>query len=382
MNRTDQFQPAPDRDAAGDADADADALNAYLDQLTGAPGKPVGELSPDLRHAATHLFALSAVAGPLDATKLTKESTMNATATSPLSLDPFTTLPRATRQPTTRPPSLRRLWTHSSRAAQVASTAAVVLLTLLASLGVFRAFDPSGGDGDGEGFYRAVPVATVPDDAVTSSIPYPTTAECTATPRTREEMAALLRTPPSETGWDTNVFSKTPNQATADEILAIYRHLQACTLISPYHRYSAELMTDEGIRFEVYNGPFDTLPQPLEEAEIEQALALFDEAATYNATLGNMVQVTNALGTPIAAAQFDKYPVPTIFPEDLYIADIELSSPASPSPNPGSPTEIRAHAYRVEPTTREVLLLPPLTIIFSFEDGRWLVTGQRVQTEG
>ncbi len=119
-----------------DQDQHAEALNAYLDGLTSFAPAPPTDLSPDLQAAVTRLFALAAAAGPLDDRQ---EHPLHTTTASPLSLEPITA-----RTPN-RHPTLRRLWTHSFGMAQIASTAAVVLLTVLASFGVFRAFDPSGG---------------------------------------------------------------------------------------------------------------------------------------------------------------------------------------------------------------------------------------------
>jgi len=353
-------------------DHNAEALNAYLDGLTSFDPAPITDLSSDMHAAVTRLYALAAAAGPHHDRQ---EHPLNATTAAPLSIDPITVpTPRRSR-------TLRRVWTHSSGMAQVAATATVILLTVLASFGVFRAFAPSGGgygNGEGEDLHGAVPVATVPEDTVTSSLPYPTTAECTATPRTREEMTALLRTPPSVLGWNTSNPTQNPDQATSDEILALYRHWQACTLVSPYHRYSAELMTDEGIRFEVYNGPFNTLPKPLTDAAIEQHLAEFDLAATSNATPGGtMHQVTNATGTPVALAQVDKFPVSTIFPEDLYFSHVDLAVSAGSPAELGGSLELFATAYQVNPTTREVLIRQPDNVAFAVVDGRWLVIAER-----
>jgi hypothetical protein len=374
MSRTDQHQPAPDRDAVGDADA----LNAYLDRLTGAQSEPAGDLSPDLRQAATQLFALAAVAGPPDSANPTQESTMNANALSPLSLDPVTTRPRATRPPTTRPSSIRRLWTRSSRAAQVASTAAVVLFTLLASLGVFRAFDPSGGDGDK--FYGAVPVATVPDDAVTSSIPYPTAAECTATPRTREEVAAILRTPPADPTWGGYEPGDTPDKATADEVLATYRHWQACALKGSYYEFSAELMTDEAVRHQFYGNPnlsygspdFAKEFEPLSDAAIDELLDVFDREMAVDAA------TPSSAATPFPDVEGA---ILTMFPEDMNVGSPYSPLPAGQiqipgTPIPGSPQQyIHARAYWVEDGTREIQILAPTRVVFANADGQWLVAG-------
>lgn len=370
-----------------DQDQHAEALNAYLDGLTSFAPAPPTDLSPDLQAAVTRLFALAAAAGPLDNRQ---EHPLHTTTASPLSLEPITA-----RTPN-RHPTLRRLWTHSSGMAQIASTAAVVLLTVLASFGVFRAFDPSGG-GSGNGHssgdktYGAVPIATVPDNAVTSSLPYPTTAECTAKPRTRGEIAAILRTAPSgpDPGRNTSVFGDSPDQATVDDVFATFRHWQACRLIGPYHAYSAELMTEDGIRYEVYGNLVGTHSQPYSEAEIEQALTMLDEGAADFPVDGLMRPVTNASGTPTAWAQLDKFAVQTIFPEDMAFWDWgsalvfdEASALATPNPNPVGRTEIRAYSYMVQPMTREVQISPPQTVFFALENGRWLVIGQWVQSPG
>lgn len=345
---------------------DAELLDAYLDQLTGAASAAPSEaLSPEIRNTAVRLFALARVAGPLDSPAPTEEHPMATlpAAASPLALNPSTTY----RSPA-RPAAIRRFWTRSSRVSQATATAAVVLLTLLASLGFFRAIAPSGGDGDGDGFYGAVPVATVPEDAVTSSIPYPTADECTATPRTREEVVEILRTPPLN--WHEIRHLSAPDRATADDVMATFRHWQACKIKGLYYEFSAELMTEDAVRFAVYGPPFsgsryqDPPPEPLSREAIEGFLDF---------RAGKILGLS-ASGTPIPAPSpvppstepVLSGQVPTIFPEDLTVATVR------PVVVPGSDL-VHAEAYIVDLETNEIVVRDPENVLFAKNDGRWQI---------
>jgi hypothetical protein len=140
---------------------DSDALNAYLDRLTGLQDEPSAPLSPGMRGAVDRLFALADTADRDEAAfHLGREPIMT---TVPIQL-PLTGSPGKTR----RSPAIRahvRRWTQPMH---MLSTAALVVLAVAGV--IFAATNGNGhnnGNGGNGGVFGAVPFATVPVNANT-----------------------------------------------------------------------------------------------------------------------------------------------------------------------------------------------------------------------
>lgn len=280
-----------------------------------------------------------------------------------------------------------RTW---ERAANVLLIAAVVLAL---AAGLWRAADnlgfgigsqppddqsiPFGGalpqDGDGD-TNALVPVATVPVDLETSSIPYPTADECVVEPMTREEVIqhfqmANMATAPESASYEQAIE---PSGEDVAAIMQTFREWQACGL---NERALAYPMQFETPWYTANQSPlFYQNGRPVSDEMIEAwaDVALTDEAAPWDTPIYEPATPPAEPATPAplpipenatpAAAAPGGNSYPTMFPEDIIII--------------GPDTAI-ATVYFVNPETREVSVSGLFTLEFVKVDGQWLVNEYR-----
>lgn len=268
----------------------------------------------------------------------------------------------------------------------------VATLVLALAAGLWRAADhlgfgtrsqppddqpiPFGGvlpEGDGD-TNALVPVATVPVDMETSSIPYPTADECTVEPMTREEVIRHFQLANIATESQGVYYEQAivPSAEDAAAIMQTFREWQACFLDGRALAYSLQFETpwytgqDSSLFYHNERPVTDEMIENWADivlgAEAEIGGTPVDEPATpapLPATPARLPLPENA--TPVA------FPTggaasPTIFAEDITII--------------GPDTAI-AMAYFVDPLTREVFVTTPLTFEFVKVDGQWLINDSR-----
>jgi hypothetical protein len=351
-----------------------DALNDYLDSLAGATpaDSRAGNLDPDLRDGVDRFFDLAEQAGATPrASTRTEQSTMATNVTLPASsmLQPSR---RAARRFT--PPA----WT---RHLHLASTALLIAAVIALS---FAAFGPNGlgrngGNGDREpsGNLAAVPVATVEPGAETSSIPYPTAAECTIEV-TRDEVVADIQAANMATQQEYARYEQAiePSAEDAQAIMQTFREWQACSAGGHNMAAQLELQTPWFTSQQLpvfYNYQDGRVERPISEEKLQEyADILMDgddrdaiaQVTAVAATPPAMPEAATPIGLPIPS---DATPIsleggrsfPTIFAEDIVIT---------------GPDTAYAKVYFVNEKTGEVTVdAPRVRYGFVKVDGQWLI---------
>ncbi len=346
-----------------------DALNDYLDAHTGfAPADSrADEVDPDMRECVEEFLDLAERAGAIPrAHSQPGRPAMNTTLPTSGTVAGPTRTNQRKRRDITLPTWTRHLHMVST----------VLLIAAVAALS-FVAFGPNGigngdgnGTGDGPGQFAAVPVATVPDDAETSSIPYPSFDECEVEPMTRDEIIqhlneANVATMPDHPKYEVGIE---PSVQEAEAIMHVFRQDQACGQRGGGFQYTMQFQSPWYIAnmTPIFRTPDGGNLRPVSDEVIEDyadVLVTDHEEATPMATIGTPPPMpTQPARLPIPD---DGTPVvheggggsPTIAPEDIVIT--------------GPDTAI-ARAYFVNETTREVSVSTPLTYGFVNVDGQWL----------
>ncbi len=242
----------------------------------------------------------------------------------------------------------------------------------------FGGMGPQDDDGDTNAL---VPVATVPVDMETSSIPYPTPDECLVEPMTREEVIQHLQmanvaTEPERAFYERGIE---PSEEDAAAIMRTFREWQACGLSG---RAPAYQMQFESVWYAAnqtglfYDRQNEQYVRPVSDEVIEDwaDIVVTDEA---DQDLGTPTPATGTLPSlPVPPARVplpeDATPImsepgrtffPTIFPEDIVIT---------------SPDTAVASVFFVDPETREVSVASgQLTYGFVKVDGQWLIDTYR-----
>lgn len=346
-----------------------DALHDYLDTLVGTPppDSRAGNLDPELRNDVDRFFDLTERAGMVPGD--TRRPTMNVT------LPVSTALPTPQRRRRTRGGVTLPAW---ARHLNVISTGMLIVAVIAF---VFVAFDSNdsgnNGTGDGPNLNGAVPIATVPDDAETSSIPYPTADECTVEV-TREELIADIQEANVATEPERQMYERAiePSDEARQTIMQTFREWQACAWDTQGYgfAYQIQLQTPWFTANSLpvfYNSSKGAIERPISQETIEayaDVLLQPEEAAT--------PPVIVEAGTPLSMAEEESagqvpFPpdatpavveegrsFPTIFAEDIVIT--------------GPDTAI-AQAHFVNERTREVTSITPLTFGFVEVDGQWLI---------
>lgn len=356
-----------------------DALNDYLEAHVGFPpaNSRADQLDTDMRGAVEEFLDLAERAGVIPAAQShQRRSAVNATL--PIS----GALPAPTRSTQRNRPSFTLpAWT---RHLHMLST--VLLIVVVAALS-FATFGPNGiggggsnGSGDGPGMFAAVPVATVPEDAVTSSIPYPTADECTIEPMTREELIQHYQEAnvASQEDWllrdhPLDELASNPSEEDAQTIMQTYRQWQACGLVELGPAYQMQLETPlfTANQSALFYDHEPSVSDEVIEGWVDDFI-LTGESPYIPATPPSDI---GPLGTPIVIEELPAgVPVPgsatpvvdetgggaypTIFPEDIVMLGDDHAM---------------AMVYFVDPVTREVAVISPLTYWFENVDGKWKV---------
>lgn len=356
-----------------------DALNDYLDAHTGfAPADSrAGELDPDVRDGVERFLDLAERAGAIPgATTQRRRPAMNATLPVGGSLS---TPARAARKK--RPNLTLPTWT---RHLHMVSTGLLMLAVVALSFAAFGPNSPGGGgddngdgSGDGSGQFAAVPVATVPDDAVTSSIPYPGPEECTVEPMAREELIARIQEANVATEPELQLYERSiePSDEDAEAIMQTFRESQACSWDTQGFGFAYEMQLQTpwytANHLPVfYNYELSTIERPISEEEIEAYADVLLTEATPVATSGTPPQmqeeeVPEQLPIPDGATPVvleGGRAFQTLFAEDIIII---------------GPNTATAQLYFVDEKTREVQVSDPLVLEFVKVDGQWLLHSSR-----
>lgn len=352
------------------------ALNDYLDALAGAPpaDSRAGDLDPDLRDGVDRFFDLAEQAG-LDprASTRTESPTMSTNLTLPAS-GAFIPSTEETR---------RSLPLPSMQMLHLASTALLIVTVIALAVALFGANGIGrNGEGDPNGNFAAVPLATVEPDTESSSIPYPTIAECTVEPMTRDELIAHIEAGNVAAAPRYQQYERPiePSAEDADAIMQTYRKWQACSLVGGGIQYLARLQTPwftangSGLFWsEEENGRSG----PASEADIESYVDRVLSSEPDPAALAHASPVAasppaipqedvNRLplpdgATPVAFTD-DGPSFPTIFAEDIVV---------------NGPNQAHASAYFVNPKTGEVSPSTVISLNFVKIDGQWLLNTYR-----
>lgn len=281
------------------------------------------------------------------------------------------TLPASTTAPVTRASHRPRLalpgWTQHLH---LLSTA--LLITAVIALAVIAFQSDRVGNGGGSQLNGAVPVATVPDDAESSSIPEPTRAECSVTPLTRDEVIQHFTESNTATAPDVVLYEQ-PIEPTAEQsraIMGTFRAWQACQGTGAELRFQTPWYTANGLGLVFHDADGRDI-RPLSDPEIARATdAWLTDLATPAAQLGTPVPEATqpeivpvpADATPVTRASGSRN-VATIFAEDIVIT---------------GPDRATATAYFVDTTTRQIVPDgPALQFDFVNVDGQWLIDGYR-----
>jgi len=227
---------------------------------------------------------------------------------------------------------------------------------------------PQDDDGDTNAL---VPVATVPADLETSSIPYPTADECVVEPMTRDEVIqhfqmANMATAPESAYYERGIE---PSDEDVAAIMQTFREWQACGLNGRAPAYGMQF---ESLWYTANQSAlFYQNERPVTDEMIDDwaDVILADEAAPSGTPMGEpatppALPATPARlplpenATPVMAPPRSAF-FPTIFPEDIIIT--------------GPDTAI-ATVYFVNPETREVSVSSGQLIYgFAKVDGQWLI---------
>ncbi len=350
-----------------------DALNDYLDSLADTPsdGSLAENLDPALRDGVDRFLGLAEQAGMRPGTSTQpRRSTMNAT------LPASTPLPIPRRKPRRRltPPA----WT---RHLHLLSTGLLIVAVIALTYAVFSANGPGGGGGgDDSGNFATVPFATVPDDAETSSIPYPTTEECTVEPMTREELVTHLEEANTATAPEFKRYERAiePTQEESEAIMAAYRQWQACSVGGINVAAQLELQTPWYTANSLpvfYNYQTGAIERPINDDEIQEYADILltgnDHAAIAQvtavaATPPSEEATQSGLPIPADATPFafeGGRSFPTIFAEDIVIT---------------GPDTAYAKVYFVNQNNGEISPdSPSVTYGFVKVDGQWLIDSYR-----
>jgi hypothetical protein len=350
-----------------------DALNDYLDALAGAPpaDSRAGALDRDLRDDVDRFFALAARAG---ATTRTEQPTMTTNLTLPASGAPAAPR-RASRHRRSLPSWTAHL--HVASTALLVITVIALAVALFGSNGIGRNSGTS--EGEPNGNLAAVPLATVEPGAETSSIPFPTAAECT-TEVSRDEIVADIQAANMATHQEYERYAQAiePSTEDAQAIMQTFREWQACSVGGLNVAAQLELQTPRFTSQQLpvfYDYQTGAIERPISEAKIQEYadILLGDDHAA-------IAQVTVVVGTPPSrseAATPSGVPIPanatpitfegggsfpTIFAEDIVIT---------------GPDTAYARAYFVNEATGDVTPGTPLTYGFVKVDGEWLIDSYR-----
>lgn len=333
---------------------ESDALNAYLDRLAGVADEPSAPLAPRMQGAVDRLFALAARADGIKASF----GTRNKRSTSITRISRPTAKSRRRAHPTA-PTQQPRRWSQSI---QFVSTAALIMCTVA---GVYFAASNGGkhnDEGGTSGPYSVIPIATLPANVITSSIPPPAAVECTAAPRSDADLIQILVLPPHPGAAmaDTSQLGEPVDPATAKDVMHTFRQFQACSQKGMVYRESASIMTEEGVRFDWYGEPRSgKTPKPLSVLEITTRL--------------NSLFVPTPSSSPIAGPRGQNV-VLTIFPEDVRFRSTPADTiSSSATPNPGKDWVIVATAYWVNIDNGQVTFRTPTEVTFVKVKGQWLI---------
>lgn len=355
-----------------------DALNDYLDSLAGAPpaDSRAGDLDPDLRDGVDRFFDLAEQAG-LDprATTRTEQPTMATNLTLPAS--------GATAVPPTRSRRRRSLprWTEHLHLVSTALLIATVIALAVALFGANGIGRNSGtGEGEPNGNFAAVPLATVEPDTETSSIPFPTADECMIEV-SRDEVVADIQAANMATQKEYQRYERAiqPSTEDAQGIMQTFREWQACSVGGINVAAQLELQTPWFTANSLpvfYNYQTGAIERPISEDQIQEYAdillgddpAAIDQVTPVYATPPAMPAEATPNGVPIPE---NATPItfeggrsfPTIFAEDIVIT---------------GPDTAYAKAYFVDEMTGEVNAdAPSVTYGFVKVDGQWLIDSYR-----
>jgi hypothetical protein len=359
-----------------------EALNDYLDSLAGSPPAEsrAGDLDPDLRDGVDRFFALAEQAGVAPrATTRTERLTMATNLTLPAS-SATTAPPRASRRRRSRP-----RWTEHLH---LASTALLVVTVIALAVALFNTNGTGpnggvGGNGGPNGNLAAVPLATVPPDAESSSILYPTADECTVEPMTLDELIAYLEEANTATAPKLERYER-PIEASpedAEAIMAKYREWQACSQGESIYTPALHLQTpwysanSLGV---FYNYEEERIDRPVSEAKLQDYAEILlagpeaDPAAVAQVTVvaasppasppaipgHDAARLPLPAGATPAAPEYGGNGIPALFPEDIVLT---------------GPDTAVARIYFVVPETGEVMAVTPQMYEFVRVDGEWLI---------
>ena len=353
-----------------------DALNDYLDSLAGVPPAEfrAGDLDPDLRDGVDQFFALAEQAG-LDprASTDSRRPTMFTNLTLPAS--------GATIAPPHRESRRRSLprWTEHLH---LASTALLIAMVIALAVALFGAngIGRNGDDGEPNGNFAAVPLATVEPGAETSSIPFPTGDECTIEV-SRDEIVADIQAANMATQPEYERYEQAiePSAEDAQAIMQTFREWQACSVGGLNVAAQLDLQTPWFTSHQLpvfYNYETGAIERPISEEKIQEyadillgndhaaiaqvtAVAATPPATPEEATPSGLPIPANA--TPIAFEGGRSFP--TIFAEDIVIT---------------GPDTAYAKVYFVDETTGEVTAdAPRVRYGFVKVDGQWLIDSYR-----
>jgi len=223
-----------------------------------------------------------------------------------------------------------------------------------------------------------VPVATVPADLETSSVPYPTADECVVEPMTREEVIQHFQLANTATAPQSVYYERAiePSDEDAAAIMQTFREWQACGLNGRAPAYGMQFeslwFTANGSALFYHNGRPVSDEMIADWANImvtdEADLVLADEAdqgtpspvtgtpTSLPASPARLPLPENA--TPVARESARAF-FPTIFPDDIVIT---------------GPDTAVARVYFVDPETRDISVASgQVTYGFVKVDGQWLI---------
>lgn len=385
-----------------------DALNDRLDALAGAPSASsrANDLDAEMRDSVDRFFDLAEQAGATSArTHHRRRPSMDST----LPTSSVLPAPQRKRNRTIAMPA----WTQHLH---IVSTGLLIVAVVALS---FAAFSPngigtgnngtgSGGAGDGPNLNGAVPVATVPDNAVTSTLPYPGPEECTVEPMTRDEVIARLKEANVSVPQRSQLYESwlVPSDQQIKSIIETYNEWRACGLdgFGPEYqlRFETPLYTAE--RTPVFYSPDGENLRPVPEAEIERWVdrVLNEEnSGTPAPTVASgqsfpstpIPPGSNEMGTPfsIDGTETADSPLRVLHNTDQERLPIPAGSTPVASGQGGrafqvilaedivitGPDTATATAYFIDEQTREITHATPYVYTFVYVDGVWKIDSVR-----